>query len=526
MKSSIHFFIPLGALVPVPDGYSSTRQPSGFVDLNSDPPSLTRDGIHFIFHHTELDAPPHLGLEASILSASIRLNNPISSTTRPDEISKNYQTVVEVMVELEEAQSGRQNDTVTKETSPDSWAFDRAIDELNVLLRAISFAQRFPMKKISRESIAPMVPIAFSNRRPWEMLFTDELPELEPGGIFNLNFNYPLTPIQTDEFGDVDDLISASLAHLSSRGPFTTYLDFRREADVNYNEEGNYRAATIMYAAGCESLFEDLFQHNLWEQQIRPEEAKAEFVTKRGYPRPIHFLVNKKLGNFYSSVGWREDTPEPVVAWSKNVAQLRNRSVHDGYFPTIGEMRKCVASVDQLVTFLADQVFESRRERPMTALALLGQQGLEKRGGWNQKFSKLEGSKEDTLLRHRTFRRWADALSSIRSCDQTSEPVVDDATCFVVFETTGRQSLFLVEAGGVRTQRATFSQLSFPSKVEQKIKELGHQKPPDAPFTLECPFNSVNMDADAAWDLFSYDVIPGHEVFLPFQVGTKVAKSR
>ncbi|WP_454979862.1 hypothetical protein [Corynebacterium propinquum] len=525
MESTIHFFIPLDGVIPVPDGYSSTRLPSGFVDLNYDSPSLTSDGIHFIFHHTELDAPAHLGLAASMVSASTRLNNPISLFTRPDGFRKNFQTVVEVMVELEEAQVGCENDTSIKDTSPESSAFDRAIDELNVLLHAISFAKQFPMKKISRESIAPMVAIAFSNTKPWEMVSTDNLPEIEAGGVFNLNFNYPLTPFEPDSFGNLDDLISVSLAHLSSRGPFSTYLDFRREADVNYTGEGNYRAATIMYAAGCESLFEDLLQHNLWEQKIRPEEAKTEFVTNNGYPRSIHFLVNNKLGKFYSGDGWRENIPEPVAAWSKNVAQLRNRAVHDGYIPTAGEMRRCVASVDQLVTFLADQVFESRRERPMTALALLGQGGLEKRGGWNQKFSKLVGNKEDVLLRHRTFRRWADALSCIRSRDQISQPNLDDAICFLVIETTGRQSLFLVEEGGIRAQRISSSQLSFPPMVEQKIKELGHKQPPCTPFTLECPFNSANMEVDPAWDLYSYDVIPGHEIFLPLQVDTKIASS-
>ncbi|PLW02587.1 hypothetical protein [Corynebacterium ulcerans] len=304
MGSTIHFFIPVGGIVPVPDRFSSTRNPSDIQAVNTDSPYLTEDGIHFIFHHIELDAPTHLGLEACMLAASSRAGNLPNRGPRPEEISKNYQTVVEVMVEFGDPTPLDQDiESIQRGSSPETLAFDRAVDELNVLLRAIAFVQRFPIKSISRESVSPMIPFAFSTRKPWEMTGNDELPELALGGMVNLNFNYSLTPDMLGDFEDLDKWINTALVNLSAAGPFTTYLDFRREADINRSKDGNYRAATIMYAAACESLLEELLQHNLWEQNLRPEEAREKFVTRNGYPKAISYLVNNELGNFYTSTG-------------------------------------------------------------------------------------------------------------------------------------------------------------------------------------------------------------------------------
>lgn len=81
MGSTIHFFIPVGGIVPVPDRFSSTRNPSGIQAVNTDSPYLTEDGILFIFHHIELDAPTHLGLEACMQLRANRFSKNYSNIT-------------------------------------------------------------------------------------------------------------------------------------------------------------------------------------------------------------------------------------------------------------------------------------------------------------------------------------------------------------------------------------------------------------------------------------------------------------
>lgn len=518
MDSTIHFFIPLGEMIPVPDRYFLTRKPSAIHGVNTDSPYPSHDGVHFIFHHVELDAPPHMGLEASLAVAARRAGHSPHQVLRTEEISKNYQTVVEIMVELGDPISVEhdEGESAQREVSPETIAFDHAINELNVSLRAIAFVQHFPMRSISRESIAPMIPFAFSTKKPWEMIGNDELPDLELGGLFNLNFNYPLSPELLGDFGDLDRWIDAALVGLSSSGPFTTYLDFRIEADLYRVRDGNYRAAAIMYAAACESLFEELHQHNLWEQRLRPEDAKDKFMTKKGYPKSIAYIVDNELGKFYSKEGWKNNQPPTIGFWSKSVAQLRNKAVHEGYFPDVEEMKKCVRAVDQLVTFLSDLVFENRLELPLTALAVLGQGGLESRGGWDEAFSQIEGSLQDVNVRLKTFRRWADALSSFRSRERPSSPRVEDATCMLVFEPTGQQSFYLVENKGVRVQHIGRDEVVFPPAVEQEVRMLEQSEAPDIPDVYTLPFDSVQVKAPT-WGLYTYDVIPGLEVFLDLE---------
>lgn len=106
MDSTIHFFIPLGEMIRVPDRYFLTRKPSAIHGVSTDSPYPSPDGVHSIFHRVELDAPPHMGLEASLAVAARRAGHSPHQVLRTEEISKSYQTVVEIMVELEDPIQG------------------------------------------------------------------------------------------------------------------------------------------------------------------------------------------------------------------------------------------------------------------------------------------------------------------------------------------------------------------------------------------------------------------------------------
>ncbi|WP_210385383.1 hypothetical protein, partial [Corynebacterium sp. HMSC05E07] len=328
------------------------------------------------------------------------------------------------------------------------------------------------------------------------------------------NRKSPLSPFGLGNFDELDKWILPSLTSLSLDGPFTTYLDFRREADLNRFQDGNYRAAAIMYAAACESLLEDLLQHNHWEERIRPEDATANYLTRKGYPQSIKYLVLNELSRFYSDEGWRKNVPPAIVGWSEYVAQLRNRAVHEGYTPSGDEMKRCVEAVDALVTFLSDQAFKIRREHPITALAFLGREGIEKRGGWSATISRIEATQEDVAVRNRTFRRWANALSVFRSRDRSIAPKVEGSTCVLVFESSGCQSFYLIEETGVFAQKISKEMIHFSSAVEEQLKLIENNTAPATPQVFTLSFESIDLE-EARWELYSYDVVPGYDVFLP-----------
>ncbi|PLW02725.1 hypothetical protein BRL54_06070 [Corynebacterium ulcerans] len=170
-------------------------------------------------------------------------------------------------------------------------------------------------------------------------------------------------------------------------------------------------------------------------------------------------------------------------------------------------------TVDKLVTFLADEVFRTRLERPFTTLALLGQEGLEARGGWDDSFSRMEVSLRGMNVRLKTFRRWADALSGLRSRERLTTPIARDATCMLVFEPSGDRSFYLVEDQGVRTQRISRDDVVFQPAVEHKVRVLEQSQAPSILSVFTLPFDSVEVE-NPTWELYSYDVIPGFEVFL------------
>jgi len=498
----------------MPDRYVFKHNPSGMrgVDINS--LRLTPDGILFVFNQIVVDAPQYIGMEASLLVASHRCGQLLDAKAQPDEINKNRQTVVEAMIQLDdETASEKGGNSPIPDLSSETFAFDYVIKQLNVLLRAISFVQKCPIKMVSRESLPPMIGMAFSKAKPEEFIIGSGLPELQGMSLFMVNRNFELPPDSPGISQSLDTWIDSALVNQSSRAAFSTFLDFRREAEINRSKEGNYRTATIMYAAACESLLEDLLQHNLWEQQIRPEIAVERFVTRKGYPRPITHLVFEELGDFYSEAGWKKDSPEPINAWQENVAQLRNRAVHEGYEPTAEELSVCVDSINQLVTFLADQAYETRHDRPVTALALLGQQGFEARGGWSEALSTLESDLIDINERIRRFRRWSDALLNFRSRNRPEIPDAQEATCYLVANPSGEGVFYLVEKGGVRTQKIHRGQIVLSDEAQESLEALEGMSWPEIPIVYSLDFVSVSLQTQPDWNLFSYDVLPGHGIF-------------
>lgn len=511
MGSTVHFFIPLGWSIQIPDGFNKTKSPSGQYETDEGVAALTPDSAHFIFHQRALEGSPHLPMEAGFEIAAKRTNaQPRESP--PGILCTTHQTVVEAMVELDyEPLTSGQN---LNDSAPDDLtrAFDYAVSELNILLRAIAMALEKPLRLVARESIPPMIPIATSATKPWEMIDKNELPDVKDLSVFNVNWNIPITPDSTHDHDQLDTWIDAALVNLSTAGPFTTYGDFRREADLSFFQEGNYRTAIILYASACESLLDELLQHSLWEQNLRPEKAARKFLTKRGSPRGIVDLVKNELGSLYSNSGWGRNTPEAIDRWITYVADLRNQAIHDGYIPTSNELRTCVETVNDLVKFLADQVFTVRTRRPITALALLGQTGLEARGGWDEQFSSYETSLTDVNFRLRIFRRWGSALSYFRTSNRKrTVPSVEQSTCYLVIYPQGKNEFFLVDQSGVMAQPITREEVILPDNVEEGIR---NDKSLNArlPAVINLSYERIDPLQELKWEHYVYDVLPGHEV--------------
>lgn len=512
MGSTAHFFIPISRTLNVPDGYSKTKKPTGVMENEDGSPTPTTDAAHFVFHQVEVEGSPLINLDASFQRASERAGNETRRGGASGTMGPTQLTVAEAMVEMDFAPSISAESATDSETDKLTAAFDYALSELNVLLRAFAMASNEPIKLVSREALPPMIPLATSDTKPWEMLSKPDLPFLQGLSIFNLNMNIPFVAKVPQSFAEVDASLDAALVNLSNDGPFTAYRDFRREADLNYFEEGNYRIAVILYASSCEALLDELLQHNLWEDKVRPEHAAKRFLNRRGRARGIVDLVKNELQNFYQSKGWPQESPDIIGEWIDNVTSLRNKAIHYGYTPDQKEMRACVDTVNGLVEFIADRVFEARPERPITALALLGKGGLESREGWDESFRNYENSLSDLNVRLRVFQRWRSALSYFRDGNRETVPLdTVGSSCFLVFYPQGITKCFLVHKSMVLAHEIREDEVLFSPETQSSIdcyRNLGFPQP----VVVNPEYDALSLGEEPTWGRYVYDIIPGFEV--------------
>lgn len=179
MGATAHFFIPLGRTVQVPDGFNKTKYPTGQHEPEHGAPTPTPDSAHFFFHQLVLEGSPHLPMEAGFTIAAKRTNTQPREEGPPDILRTAHQTVVEAMVELDYASLFPAQNLSDEGPDATTMAFDYAVSELNILLRAIAMALEEPLRLVTRESIPPMIPITTSDTRPWEMIDKTHLPDLE-----------------------------------------------------------------------------------------------------------------------------------------------------------------------------------------------------------------------------------------------------------------------------------------------------------------------------------------------------------
>lgn len=512
MGTTAHFFIPISRTLNVPDGYSRTKKPTGRKQNEDGAWTPTADAVHFIFHQVEVEGSPHLTLDACFQRASERAGEGNRPGSKPGAMETAQLTVAEAMVDMDVAQAFDTADAPIGSVDELTVAFDYAISELNTLLRAVALASDAPIKLVAREALPPMIPLATSDTKPWEMIDNVDLPSLQGLIIFNLNMNLPFIAGVPHSFTEMDSMLDAALVNLANDGPFTAYRDFRREADLNYFEEGNYRLAVILYASSCEALLDELLQHNLWESEMRPEHASARFLNGKGRARGIVDLVKNELQGLYQGQGWAREHREVIGKWVADVTSLRNKAVHYGYTPNLEEMKACLDSVNRLVDFIADRVFEFRADRPITALALLGQGGLEARGGWDDKFRDYETSLSDVNLRLRVFQRWRKAFSHFRDGNRGILPATTDQSSFsVVIHPQGKSQYYLVHKNGVLAQTVSREELSLSAEVEAFIdRHKNHALP--HPVVVSSEYEVLNLREDPIWGSCTYDILPGYEV--------------
>lgn len=177
---------------------------------------------------------------------------------------------------------------------------------------------------------------------------------------------------------------------------------------------GDYAGAALKTAAASEILIKTTAGLLIWEQIEHQPQLRSSWSSKG--QAALSMRPSELIASVLSPAlrgGWSsQHNHQPVGAWRLYVAKLRNRVIHNGYRPSAPEVHDAICAVDQLVDHVADRIASRAQLHPRTAVILLGQEGLERRGAWGKVRATLDADGSDWRDQYRT---WSEGLADVLS---------------------------------------------------------------------------------------------------------------
>lgn len=135
-------------------------------------------------------------------------------------------------------------------------------------------------------------------------------------------------------------------------------------------------------------LLDTLLLHLAWEKECDPDVAACFFKGRRGHHYRLVTVLPK-----YLSGNWSTHNSGSVGIYFRQVVQLRNRSVHAGYYPSSDEVQLAFGALEHLEHYIGDCLCGDKALAafPRTALAFLGRDGISRRRSWSQRLDQLTG---------------------------------------------------------------------------------------------------------------------------------------
>lgn len=156
--------------------------------------------------------------------------------------------------------------------------------------------------------------------------------------------------------------------------PMYEYIELRRRATVALDRDGDYNTAIIWAGAAAEYLLDEVLRMMFWESGKTPEECVPQF-TKLS----IATRVKSDYGSI-AGTSWNLKTPGPILNWWNNVAQVRNKVIHDVYEARRPQAEAAVHTTDLLLTHIGDLLHTKLSTHWRSLFILVGPAGLDRRG--------------------------------------------------------------------------------------------------------------------------------------------------
>ncbi|MBT3155531.1 hypothetical protein HTV45_32625 [Streptomyces sp. CHD11] len=228
-------------------------------------------------------------------------------------------------------------------------------------------------------------------------------------GLLTLDHTNIPDAVQGSEVGADDKHRLDYFNELMNRGnPLFVWRERFVEARRALNVEGQYGAAVTLSNTASEVLLDSLLASLMWESG-KESAAVADVFAEGRLAKRVKSQFSELLGGV-----WVLDGTGPVAEWFHKCYRVRHRVVHSGYSPSRLEAQVALDSVHQLSRHCWDRLAVKRKKFPRTALMLLAEEGLRRRGKWcsfMKHFSSEIAPREDSWLRQ--SQKWREDVQTL-----------------------------------------------------------------------------------------------------------------
>jgi hypothetical protein len=357
----IYFFIPLPENLPLPDGfqvpiepdYSTGRSYFDYINMDNIPYPIE---FSLVFRQFEQSAKLPGFDKAFEIAEKYTKRVDEKTNTSPLEFEGEV-TVVEAMCLVDEFKNEHTSQVFTK-----------VLNHINNFINAYFEAIHTPRRLVSEANLPPMIP--FVNRTITEQSTTDT-----SDGEIGM---YLVNPIPSSvPYLKQDQPSSSQLTTLPytfervTMGLLDVYNGTRREAELAIRD-GNNVTSVILCESSAEVLLRELLLFLHWEEGVEPVNA-GWVILEHDFNQILASLQEKLGGN------WSRSKAGAVKYWTVNLALLRDKVVHAGYYPDNEERDGAIAAFHGLVKYIADRVVNRWKLYPLANDHLIGIESARKR---------------------------------------------------------------------------------------------------------------------------------------------------
>lgn len=517
--STLHYFIPLE--IAPEYNLSSNDYIKYHIPESPDQTIGARQGVSgcFVLHNVLVEGLDFQPLKAAAKLAESRVSEP-REPEAPSELVCELK-VVEVIItrspESAEAQDDYAGDFSDSMYSP----LPEAIEALNKFLNTFSIFSNIPIPSVSLEKLRPSIPVACGTAAKGELEDLRSLPTLTSYSHLLIILGnraerksredvYKLDARQTAEYFD------RQYRQFAVYGLFSEVAELRKDAVLELRNHGNTRASAILTCCATEVFIRDLLFLQLWEANVRPEDACKRLRSKKGAPRGVVDLVKSQLLCGAPDKSAEDGFPEPIQKWMNHTVQLRNKAVHQGYQPSLNEAQASLEGLEELQRYFEDDLFKKAELYPITARAVLTQAAP---GGTRLlKLQLIEDLYLDSYTEEvlKRFQRWRTAVEIIQEREYYKrQPQPLTTYCFLSHQNHAEPRYLAIDTTGVFASELKEPELIFPDESLAEKSEI-EVSPPD-PLVLESsegvpclPIGAMPTRRELPWDLYAYDHLPDY----------------